>query len=67
MNNYYKLLIYFKRGERITKKYLLGRPGISEELIYEAEKLGYIQEVDKTDLNEPRYRITEIGIQKRDN
>lgn len=66
MNDFFKLLIFFKRGERITKKYLLGRPGISEELLYEAEKLGYIQEVDKTDLNEPRYRITEAGIHKRD-
>ena len=67
MNNYYKLLIYFKRGERITKKYLLGRPGISEELISEAEKLGYIQEADRTELNELRFSITELGIQKRDN
>lgn len=53
--------------KKITKKYLLGRPGISEELLCEAEKLGLIQEIDKTDTNEVRYRITESGIEKRDN
>lgn len=67
MNVYYKLLVLFQRGEKCARNYLLGRPSITEQLVDEAVKLGYIQEVDKTDIGEIRYMITKAGINKRDN
>lgn len=65
MNEFYKLLIYFKRGEMITRFFLLRKPGVTEELIDEALRNGYIVESYNYD-KEIRYTITARGIDKRD-
>ena len=65
MNKFYKLLIYFRRGERIARSFLLQKPNITEELIEEAINDGYIREIDN-DNDEIQYVITVEGIRKRD-
>ena len=65
MNKFYKLLIYFRRGERIARSFLLRKPNITEELIEEAIDDGYIREIHN-DNDEIQYVITSEGIRKRD-
>ena len=65
MNKFYKLLIYFRRGERIARGFLLRKPSITEELIEEAIDDGYIREIYSNN-NEIQYIITSEGIKKRD-
>ena len=65
MNKFYKLLIYFRRGERISKRFLLRKPDITEDLIEEAINKGYIREIHN-DNDEIQYVITVEGIRKRD-
>ena len=65
MNKFYKLLIYFRRGERIARSFLLRKPNITEELIEEAINDGYIREMHSNN-NEIQYIITIEGIKKRD-
>lgn len=65
MNKFYKLLIYFRRGERIARSFLLRKPNITEELIEEAIDDGYIREIHSNN-NEIQYIITSEGIKKRD-
>lgn len=66
MNKFYKLLIYFGRGEKIARSFLLRKPDITEDLIEAAIAEGYIREIH-TDNNEIQYIITSEGIGKRDN
>ena len=65
MNKFYKLLIYFRRGERISISFLLRKPDITEDLIEEAINEGYIREIHN-DNDEIQYVITVEGIRKRD-
>jgi hypothetical protein len=65
MNKFYKLLIYFRRGERIARSFLLRKPNITEELIEEAINEDYIREIHN-DNDEIQYVITVEGIRKRD-
>ena len=65
MNKFYKLLIYFRRGERIARSFLLRKPNITEELIEEAINEEYIREIHN-DNDEIQYVITVEGIRKRD-
>ena len=65
MNKFYKLLIYFHRGERIARIFLLRKPNITEELIEEAIDEGYIREIHGNN-NEIQYIITSEGVRKRD-
>ena len=65
MNKFYKLLIYFRRGERIARSFLLRKPNITEELIEEAIDDGYIREIHSNN-HEIQYIITSEGIKKRD-
>ena len=63
---YYKILIMFKRGEKITQKRLLKLNGVTTELLDECLKLGLLVETDKTDVGDIRYTITEKGMDVRD-
>lgn len=63
---YYKILIMFRRGEKITKKRLLKLNGVTAELLDECLKLGLLVEADKTDVGDIRYTITEKGMDVRD-
>ena len=65
MNKFYKLLIYFRRGERIARSFLLRKPNITEELIEEAINEDYIREIHN-DNDEIQYVITVEGVRKRD-
>ena len=65
MNRFYKMLIYFGRGERISRRFLLRKPDITEDLIEEAINEGYIREIHN-DNDEIQYVITVEGIRKRD-
>ena len=65
MNRFYKMLIYFGRGERISRSFLLRKPDITEDLIEEAINEGYIREIHN-DNDEIQYIITSEGIRKRD-
>ena len=65
MNKFYKLLIYFRRGERIARSFLLRKPNITEELIEEAINEDYIREIHNGN-DEIQYVITVEGIRKRD-
>lgn len=65
MNEYYKVLVMFQRGEIITHKRLLNIKGITEELIARTEKNGYIRKIVCDD-NEIGYFITKRGIEQRD-
>ena len=65
MNRFYKLLIYFGRGERISRRFLLRKPDITEDLIEEAINEDYIREIHN-DNDEIQYVITVEGIKKRD-
>lgn len=65
MNRFYKMLIYFGRGERISRRFLLRKPDITEDLIEEAINKGYIREIHN-DNDEIQYVITVEGIRKRD-
>lgn len=66
MNEFYKILVMFHSGEKITHTRLLKIAGVTEELINRTEKLGYIQKTIPTDDGEIRYVITRNGIEKRD-
>ena len=59
------MLIYFGRGERISRRFLLRKPDITEDLIEEAINKGYIREIHN-DNDEIQYVITVEGIRKRD-
>lgn len=63
MNKFYKLLIMFQTGERVTRKRLLKI--VSSELIDEAQENGYIALL-KNDDGEIVYMITSKGKEKRD-
>ena len=65
MNKFYKLLIYFGRGERIARSFSLRKPNITEELIDEAIDKRYIREIHSNN-DEIQYVITSEGITKRD-
>ena len=65
MNKFYKLLIYFRRGERIARSFLLRKPNITEELIEEAINEDYIREIHN-DNDEIQYVLTVEGIRKRE-
>lgn len=67
MNKFYRILVMFKRGDLITRNRLLKLYGVSIELLDECVKQGLLIEVDKTDIGEIRYMITEKGIAVRDN
>lgn len=66
-NNYYKVLVMFQEGERVTRNRLLKLAGVTVELLDECVEQGLLLEVDKTDIGEIRYIITETGIAVRDN
>ena len=66
MNEFYKILVMFHSGEKIPHTRLLKIAGVTEELISQTEKLGYIQKTIPTDDGEIRYVITRNGIEKRD-
>ena len=66
-NEFYKLLLYFRRGEKITRTFLLHKPFITADLIDRAVKLKYIAITTPSATGDTRYTITESGIQKRDN
>ena len=65
MNRFYQMLIYFGRGERISRRFLLRKPDITKDLIEEAINEGYIREIHN-DNDEIQYVITSEGITKRD-
>ena len=65
-NNFYKILILFGKDDLWTKKNLL-RSIKDERMIDEVISLGYIKQCSVTDLGEPQYRITALGIKIRDN
>ena len=65
MNRFYKMLIYFGRGEKISRRFLLRKPDITEDLIEEAINEGYIREMHNEN-DEIQYVITVEGIRKRD-
>ena len=66
-NKYYKILVMFQRGELVTRNRLLRLNGVTAELLDECVEQGLLLEVDKTDIGEIRYIITEKGIAVRDN
>lgn len=66
VKKYFKLLVLFRNSDTWTRKSLLRRLK-DEEIIDEAISLGYIAQCDITDIGEPRYRITELGVKIRDN
>ena len=67
MGKYYKLLIKFSHGEKVTRNALLRSKVIDEQLIDDALDLDLIRETDKSDMNEERCVITNKGEQVRDN
>ena len=67
MNEFYQLLIYFHRGEKITRSFLLRKPSITTDLIDRAIQLNYIVKTTPSKDGDIRYTITEKGIKKRDN
>ena len=67
MGKYYKLLIKFSHGKKVTRKALLRSKLVDEQLIDDAWNLDLIRETDKSDINEERYVITNKGEQVRDN
>lgn len=67
MNKFYKVLVMFKIGEKVTRNRLLRLNGVTSELLDECVELDLLIAVDKTDMNEIRYMITEKGIAVRDN
>ena len=66
MNEFYKLLVMFQKNERVTRSRLLRVPNITEDLLSQAESLGYIKECVPTVDGDVRYTITSKGIEKRD-
>ena len=67
MNEFYKLLVYFNRGEKITRSFLLRKTLITPDLIDMAVQLKYIVETTPSVDGDIRYVITDKGVQKRDN
>ena len=67
MNKFYKILVMFQRGEKITRSRLLQLNGVTTELLDSCIEQGLLMEIDKTDFGEIRYIITEKGISIRDN
>ena len=65
-NTHYKLLVVFGANDIWTRKSLLRRLK-DENLIDDALSLGYIEQCGTTDIGEPQYRITNLGIQIRNN
>lgn len=63
---YFKLLNLFGKNDLWTKKNLLHHIK-DETLIEEALSLGYIVQCGVTDILEPQYCITELGIKVRNN
>lgn len=63
-NIYFKLLGLFGTNDRWTRKSLLHRLK-DEKLIDDTLSLGYIEQCGTTDIGEPQYRITNLGIQIR--
>ena len=66
MNTYYKLLIYFQNGEKISRSFLLRKPNITAELIEDALTEGYIVKASNCESDGIKYIITQKGIEKRD-
>jgi len=66
-NKYYKILVMFQSGEKVTRNRLLKLNGVTDELLDECIAQGFLYEVDKTDIGEVRYVITGKGIAMRDN
>ena len=67
MNEFYKILVMFQRGEKITRSRLLRLNGVTTELLDSCIEQSLLLEFDKTDLGDIRYVITEKGISIRDN
>lgn len=67
MNKFYKILVMFQRGEKITRSRLLRLNGVTTELLDSYIEQGLLMEIDKTDFGEIRYIIAEKGISIRDN
>ncbi len=65
MNKFYRILMQFSGGTTPTRKSLLH--SFDESLVDEAITLRYIIEIGTTDIGEPKYAITELGKQIRDN
>ena len=65
VKKYFKLLVLFRNDDTWTRKSLLRRLK-DEEIIDEAISLGYIEQCGITDIGEPQYHITELGIKVRD-
>ena len=66
MNEFYKILVMFQRGEKVTRSRLLRLNGVTEDLLDGCIGKGLLIEFDKTDLGDTRYIITEKGIDVRD-
>ena len=67
MNKFYKILVMFQIGEKVTRNRLLRLNGVAENLLDECVEQDLLIEVDNTDIGEIRYMITEKGIAVRDN
>lgn len=67
MNRFYKILVMFQIGEKVTRNRLLRLNGVTAEFLDECVDQGLLIEIDKTDIGEIRYMITEKGIAVRDN
>ena len=67
MNQFYRILVMFKRGELVTRNRLMILNWVTENLLDECVKQDLLIEVDKTDIGEIRYMISEKGIAVRDN
>lgn len=57
----------FQIGEKVTRNRLLRLNGVTAEFLDECVDQGLLIEIDKTDIGEIRYMITEKGIAVRDN
>ncbi len=63
MNNFYQLLIFFQKGEHLSRNYLLKQ--CSSELIQQALDNGFIIEGTNKD-GDVVYSITKLGVEERD-
>lgn len=63
---WFSFLILFGKSDVWSRKNLLHKFK-EETVIDEAIKLGYIEQCSLTDIGDPQYRITQLGIKVRDN